>query len=158
MTSTTTGSIRLLGPEDRNSIIEIYEELKKAYEFPLGADWTVEKLRKELVAAKGYGHFNGSNQMQAFILFRVAADVREITLLATRKSAQGQRIMQKLMDYFLKSLSSASPVAKVWLEVHKENSPAKALYFAAGFKEQGVRKAYYKDGGDALLLEYKSLQ
>lgn len=147
-----TGLIRALGPEDRGSILEIYGELKREYAFPLGADWTPEKLKKELVAAKGFGHFE-HNFMNAFVLYRNTPEAREITLLATRKTAQGRGLMRELLSYFLK----LNP-QKVWLEVHAENTPAISLYKGLGFVEQGVRKSYYKDGKDAILCEYNSLQ
>jgi ribosomal protein S18 acetylase RimI-like enzyme len=151
-------NIRLLGPEDRGAILEIYNELKLDYPFPLGADWTDEKLRKELVAAKGYGYYSDDKSMQAFLIYRVAPEVREITLLATRKSAQNQGIMGRLLEHFLKNSCLQTGGLKVWLEVHAANTPAKALYLRSGFNEQGIRRAYYKDGGDAILLEYNPLQ
>lgn len=151
-------TFRVLGPEDRGAVIEIYDELKREYAFPLGADWTVEKLRKELVAARGYGAFDENKEMLAFLIYRNAPEVREITLLATRKRVHGQGVMRSLIEYFLKNSGLQTAGQKVWLEVHAQNQPAKTLYLRSGFKEQGIRKGYYKDGGDAILFEYNPLQ
>ena len=41
---------------------------------------------------------------------------------------------------------------EVWLEVRADNSAARALYRKCGFEENGVRRAYYDDGEDAILM------
>jgi len=42
---------------------------------------------------------------------------------------------------------------KMFLEVDSRNRPAIALYQAAGFHQKGMRKAYYSDGSDALIMQ-----
>lgn len=39
----------------------------------------------------------------------------------------------------------------LWLEVRVSNSHAKALYLRYGFREVGLRKGYYPEGGTSLL-------
>lgn len=144
--------IRPLGPEDRSQVIELYEELKAEYAYPLGADWTPEKLKEELVAVKGWGLFASNGPLLAFVLVRPNPVAREVTLLATRKGAQSKGYMKRLMGYLL-NLERVP----VWLEAHVENAPALRLYRALGFQEKGLRKAYYRDGKDAILFEYQKL-
>ena len=43
-------------------------------------------------------------------------------------------------------------MASVFLEVAAANGPAGLLYEGAGFVRCGVRRRYYADGGDALVL------
>ena len=38
----------------------------------------------------------------------------------------------------------------LWLEVRASNAHAKALYLRYGFREVGLRKAYYPEGGNSL--------
>lgn len=46
-----------------------------------------------------------------------------------------------------------SPAAElVLLEVRASNSPALALYTSLGFERVGLRKRYYSDGEDAVLM------
>lgn len=146
---------RPLGPEDRESVHDLYEELRNNYRYPFGGDWTRDKLKKELVGCKGYGAFDSTSQLAAFILYRPNPEAFEITLLATRFSQQGRGIMGLL---FKSLLNICGDGAKFWLEVHVENDPALTLYRKLGFKEQGSRVNYYQDGKAAVLFEYKPLQ
>lgn len=148
-------TFRPLGPEDRERVQQLYEELRNNYRYPFGGDWTREKLKKEMVGCKGYGAFDSSSQLVAFILYRPNPEALEITLLATRFSQQGRGIMGLL---FKSLLSISAPDQKFWLEVHIENDPALTLYRKLGFHEQGSRVNYYHDGKAALLFEYKPLQ
>jgi ribosomal-protein-alanine N-acetyltransferase len=56
------------------------------------------------------------------------------------------------MEILIKELLS-SGVKRVLLEVSEKNEPAKRVYEKAGFKPTGVRKNYYPDGSDAILME-----
>ena len=42
-------------------------------------------------------------------------------------------------------------ITTLLLEVRVSNAPARALYEASGWKQDGLRKAYYKNGEDAAL-------
>lgn len=43
-------------------------------------------------------------------------------------------------------------IEKVFLEVREGNTPAKNLYLGADYKEINVRKKYYSDGEDAVIM------
>ncbi len=43
-------------------------------------------------------------------------------------------------------------IEKVFLEVRQSNTPAKNLYLGAGYKEISLRKKYYSDGEDAVIM------
>ncbi len=43
-------------------------------------------------------------------------------------------------------------IEKIFLEVRSSNTPAKNLYLGAGYKEINVRKKYYSDGEDAVIM------
>ncbi len=56
---------------------------------------------------------------------------------------------QLLFDYMV---SRVSNIKNITLEVRRSNTKAQNFYFKNGFKEVGVRKAYYKNNEDALVL------
>jgi len=56
-----------------------------------------------------------------------------------------------LLDFLLNQLAEEN-VDSVTLEVRISNVAAISLYKKAGFKQVSVRKNYYKDGEDALLM------
>ena len=44
---------------------------------------------------------------------------------------------------------------QAFLEVRESNSSAKGLYVAFGFEQMGLRKGYYPDGEDAIVMTKK---
>lgn len=59
----------------------------------------------------------------------------------------GQLLVTKVIE-----VCNELDVENVTLEVRKSNYFAKQLYVNLGFKEVAIRKSYYADGEDALLL------
>ncbi|BDX01202.1 GNAT family N-acetyltransferase [Maricaulis maris] len=88
----------------------------------------------------------------AMALFRSAADEAELLTLATSPDHRRLGLADKVLTTAEKALSSQG-VARIFLEVSARNSGAQALYLRAGYGEIGRRRAYYRDGSDALVLE-----
>ena len=78
----------------------------------------------------------------------------EINLLnvAIDSSFQNRGVGKKLIGYFLRSIPNNS---SVFLEVNKSNFIARKIYSNLNFKNIDIRKSYYNDGGDALIMKYK---
>ena len=78
----------------------------------------------------------------------------EINLLniAIDRSFQNRGIAKKLIGYFLRIIPNNSIV---FLEVNKSNFIARKIYSNLNFKNIDIRKSYYNDGGDALIMKYK---
>ena len=64
-----------------------------------------------------------------------------------RRCGIGSLLLKKLMEDAL-----SEGITDYTLEVRVSNEPAIALYRAFGFEEAGVRKRYYQDGEDALIM------
>jgi ribosomal-protein-alanine N-acetyltransferase len=47
---------------------------------------------------------------------------------------------------------AAAGVERIFAEVRASNAPAIALYLDRGYREVGIRRAYYRDGEDARIL------
>lgn len=92
---------------------------------------------------------------EGFAILRVTGDEAEILSLdvlpRARRQGVGSDILREALD-----TARARGAREVFLEVDKENAPALALYFKAGFVTVGERRDYYRkpDGkrSDALLM------
>ena len=89
--------------------------------------------------------------LAGFILSRIAADEAEILSVAVAPARRGRGLSRLLLDLHLRRLAGLG-VRAVYLEVDKDNAPARALYRRADFSEVGQRQGYYPGGATALVL------
>jgi ribosomal-protein-alanine N-acetyltransferase len=85
------------------------------------------------------------------VLARVAADEAEILTLAVDPAARRRGVGRALLGAAL-AVAADSGATGCFLEVSAANAPARALYAGAGFRQAGVRRNYYSDNSDALVL------
>ena len=71
--------------------------------------------------------------------------------VAIDKPFQNKGIGKKLINHYLDLISGN---CSVFLEVNKTNIIARKIYADLNFKNIGMRKNYYNDGCDALLMKY----
>lgn len=64
-----------------------------------------------------------------------------------RKNGIGSLLLQKLI-----LLTKELKFKELTLEVNSNNDPAKKLYLKFGFKELGIRKRYYNNTDDAIIM------
>jgi ribosomal-protein-alanine N-acetyltransferase len=76
----------------------------------------------------------------------------EILNIAVAPEYRGQRYGQLLMKMMLRTAMRLK-ASNLFLEVRESNAPARGLYEFFAFKEYGVRKNYYPDGEDAILMK-----
>jgi [ribosomal protein S18]-alanine N-acetyltransferase len=116
--------------------------------FPRADAWSrdVMILQLDLPATFGFVHPDGG-----MILARVAADESEILTVAVcpvrRRRGLASALLRAAMDRAI-TLGAAS----MFLEVAVTNHAARGLYKAHGFTEAGLRRHYYTDGTNALIL------
>jgi ribosomal-protein-alanine N-acetyltransferase len=81
----------------------------------------------------------------------LAADELHITNLAVAPSKRRSGIADRLLEY---ALNDGLDKGAAWcqLEVRKTNTAARALYRKHGFRDIGVRRGYYQDGEDAVVM------
>ena len=75
----------------------------------------------------------------------------EILTLAVAEEMRGAQLGARLLDALLR-FAAERRATRVFLEVRPSNAAARALYARNGFSEVGRRRAYYRDGEDALIL------
>lgn len=81
-----------------------------------------------------------------FILYRAIEDECEILQLAVSPRFQRRGVASALVDAMLNKYSRCT------LDVDVENSAAIALYQQLGFAQESIRKHYYDNGNDAIIM------
>lgn len=139
-------NIRLASPSES----KLFFEIDRAQSF--SAHWSEPDWQAELAqpAARVWGAFV-DERLVGFICVRGAAGQYEITNLAVSVGHTRQGIGRALLSYALDQLQ-AWGAAQVTLEVSTANKPAQGLYQSGMFTTLGVRKKFYPDGSDALIL------
>ena len=88
---------------------------------------------------------------QGFVLARVAADEAEILTICVvpvgRRQGSGRALLLGA-----EKIASAWGATSMFLEVSNHNYAAFDLYKSVGYERVGLRKRYYSDGSDGLIL------
>ena len=79
-------------------------------------------------------------------------DFADIESVFVNPNYRGKGIAKSLLTVLEKELKEVG-IQNVLLEVRSSNLPALSLYKGFGFEEISVRKKYYPDGEDALVLK-----
>lgn len=87
----------------------------------------------------------------AMMLIRAIAGEAEILTLAVPRERRGEGLGRRLVEAGLDAAQCAG-ATRMYLEVSHTNAAAEAVYRRCGFVEAGRRKAYYRDGSDALVM------
>jgi [ribosomal protein S18]-alanine N-acetyltransferase len=116
--------------------------------FPADEAWSANVMRLQLglPAAFGFLHLEAG-----LVLARVAAEESEILTIgvipARRGAGLGSGLLRAAMDH-----AALRGATSMFLEVAVTNAPARALYSKFGFQPVGLRRRYYSNGTDALVL------
>ena len=81
-------------------------------------------------------------------------EVAEVANIAVDIPFRGRGYGEKLLGEMVKKAEELH-AERVLLEVRESNEVAISLYEKFGFEKYGVRKRYYEDGEDAVLMEKK---
>ncbi|RAI40501.1 ribosomal protein S18-alanine N-acetyltransferase [Rhodoplanes roseus] len=109
--------------------------------------WSEEEFERLLVERNVVTDMAAmAEEVVGFVMTRQAVDEAEILSVAVAPSRRGRGIAGRLLAVHLGRLAAAG-VERIFLEVDKENLPARRLYDSAGFAEVGQRPGYYDRGG-----------
>ncbi|MBS0990078.1 GNAT family N-acetyltransferase [Acetobacter okinawensis] len=86
-----------------------------------------------------------------FVMLRCVAGEAEILTLCVLPEYRRQGLAAQLVAWGL-GRSAEQGADMVFLEVSVGNPAAQELYVQAGFEQKGLRRGYYPDGSDALVL------
>jgi ribosomal-protein-alanine N-acetyltransferase len=134
-----------MGPEDLPQVLNI-EHLS------FSSPWSRSSFLQEfnnpfsrmLVAER-------DGQVTGYLCYWCVADEVHILNVAVHPNYRRQGIARRLMEKILLE-ARQERMRTVNLEVRRGNLPAISLYHCLGFHQVGVRRRYYGNGEDALLM------
>jgi ribosomal-protein-alanine N-acetyltransferase len=139
---------------DRSSIQKLFNDIANHVKPTSMFNWTAKAIDDELDHGLFYVGRSSSGDTVAFIAYRETDDSIEIMALGTAERFLQQGIMLELLMHFVQFFSKKGK--SIHLEVHSANEKAIMLYKKCGFETLRIRKAYYADGADALVMHYKA--
>lgn len=115
---------------------------------PWSEAWWLSALLNDYVALIQ----NIEQQIIAVIVWQVLLDEIELHLIVTNIYHRRKGMARDLMNYLF-SFAQEKKIHRILLEVRVGNDAAQQLYLQCGFIKLAVRKGYYRDGEDALIME-----
>jgi ribosomal-protein-alanine N-acetyltransferase len=103
------------------------------------------------VRSEGTSIVRGRSSIVAYGGFWLLLDEAHIATVASHPDLRGCGLGQWLMLALLDAAMARGAVTST-LEVRAGNLPAKRLYEKLGYEVAGVRKRYYRDGEDGLIM------
>ncbi len=132
-----------------------YEHLRQMAEIEREAfdqPWTENMFIPELNAGDAY-YLVGvrGDEVLCYGGFHKVLDEGHITNIAVKQSERGRGFGKFLMSMLI-SKAREIGVKHLTLEVKSTNEVAKNMYLGFGFRVEGVRKRYYNNRDDALIM------
>lgn len=138
----------ILKEMDESHILEV----KAISDSSLKESWSLDSIKNELsnsLATYIVGILD--NKVIGFAGAWLIASEGQITNVSVSKDFRGQGIGFKIINELLKTLSSKGS-KEITLEVRESNLAAQKLYEKCGFKNEGIRKNFYPDKENAIIM------
>jgi len=144
--------IRPMTTADLTRVVEIAASLPEAPQWPEAAYLTAlnpeSTPRRFVLVASGPRPEN----ILGFIAASLVPPEAELESIAVAAGCQRRGLGRQLFEAFVNQLRAAS-VFEIVLELRASNHPAADFYRCAGFRQTGLRRAYYVDPiEDAVLM------
>jgi ribosomal-protein-alanine N-acetyltransferase len=120
--------------------------------------WSRPQFRRELINPISYAFVGKVEEMDrlqvvSYIVFWLVAGEGHILNVAVHPDFRGRGFARELITFAMLNLREMG-CDDIFLEVRVSNAVAIHLYESLGFQEIGVRKGYYEDGEDAMVMYY----
>jgi ribosomal-protein-alanine N-acetyltransferase len=125
--------------------------------FPLDA-WSEGMMRGELAEQPRTRHYvvaeADDGTLVGYAGLAAAADQADVQTIAVLEPHQGNGVGGALLRALLDEASRRG-AREMFLEVRDDNDRARAVYEHFGFEVIGLRRRYYDDGTDAIMMRRK---
>src|SRR3990167_6209486 len=141
----TADYIRIALPDDLPEMIAILQTSSQ--------DWSPSLLEDSFLENYIHWVICFEDEIKGFVIVRKNFDAWEIMQIVIDFQYQRQKLATQLLQFVINA-AKKSGAERIQLEVRKSNLAAITLYLQCGFKEVGLRKKYYPDKEDAVLMDY----
>lgn len=117
--------------------------------------WSYDILKQELQYSNSYFIVakNNDDKIVGFAGIKAIVDNADIMNIVVRKDIRNQKIGSILLNYLI-NLSKQLALKSITLEVNENNFIAIHLYEKMNFKIIGIRKKYYNNIDNAIIMRY----
>ncbi len=132
---------------------EDLETIKDILQTEFDEFWNYEILKQELSSnnSKYIVAKTLDNIIVGFAGIKIILDTAEIMNIVTKKSFRNMGTGKQMLEYLI-NMCKNSNIKTLNLEVNSTNTIAITLYKKYNFKEVGLRKKYYDNTYDAILM------
>ena len=141
----------LIRPMERKDIDEIVEGEKRIFNTTLGEDFLISEL--EINPFSQYMVLEIDKKVRGYIGLMIA-DNMQILNFYVDKEYQHMGFGSMMLSFAIKICENMQ-IKSLTLEVRESNQNAINLYKKFGLEEVAIRKNYYLDGENAILMERK---
>lgn len=115
--------------------------------------WNINTFKSELLNPNSkYIVAKIDNKVVGYAGIWKAVDDVHITNIVTAKNLRKQNIGSILLLNLIEMAKAENGITSITLEVNCNNLPAKKLYEKSGFEVVGLRKKYYNNIDDAIIM------
>lgn len=137
--------IRRVRIDDISTIVKIE---KKSYPDP----WSQNLFERELqINFSNFFTAVKNRKIIGYVCLWTVADEGHLTNITVKEKFRRKGLGSKLIKYIM-DITYAMKIKKIFLEVRARNYPALKFYEKFGFKKIGVRKKYYSNADDAVVM------
>jgi ribosomal protein S18 acetylase RimI-like enzyme len=141
-------TVRRAGPDDEEAVIAMEAQSFGAQSWgPKNVRASLKNPRTGVLLA-----CDGAHAPQGYALWLRLGEEAELLSMgvvpAARRCGAGLALLRGVFRE-----ARAAAARRLFLEAHAHNEAALALYRAAGFETLNVRKRYYCDGADAIVMQ-----
>jgi ribosomal-protein-alanine N-acetyltransferase len=124
--------------------------MELACAFQPASAWSVEAVERWLALPTTSAWIAGDPPV-GYLLSAGVDDVAEVLTIGVLPGSRRSGVARSLLQTALGAWRAAG-IGEVFLEVRGGNLPARSLYRSLGWEEVGLRRGYYADGADAVVM------